>query len=100
MKKGGRKSLTSRGYQLPDICINFDIANKKNKKKIIHIFVSVQVTNHPPNVNKTSAKAGHTEREVFTQRWLSKEMTVELLCWRGYLPSPPANYRAGSLTAL
>ena len=29
-----------------------------------------------------------------------QRMTVELLGWRGYLPYPPANYRAGSLTAL
>ena len=51
----------------------YDIANKKNKKKIILIFVSVEETNPPTNVNKTSTKAVHTEREVFTQPWLSKE---------------------------
>ena len=32
--------------------IKYEIANKKNKKKIILIFVSVEATNTPPNVNK------------------------------------------------
>ena len=67
---------------------------------MILIFVSVEETNHPPNVNKTSAKAVHTEREVVHSTVVEQRMTVELLCWIGYLPHPPANYRAGSLTAL
>ena len=75
----------------------YDIANKK---KIILIFVSVKETNLPPNVNKTSMKAVHREREVVHPTVVEQRMTVELLGWRGYLPYPPANYRAGSLTAL
>ena len=59
---------------------NSDIANKKNKKKIILIFISVEETNHPPNVNKTSAKAVHTEREVVHSTVVEQRMTGELLC--------------------
>ena len=45
-------------------------------------------------------KAVHTEREVVHPAVVEQRMTVELLGWRGYLPYPTANYRAGSLTAL
>ena len=51
------------GVTNPRTYVNiYDIANKRNKKKIILIFVRVEETNHPPNVNKTSTKAVHTER--------------------------------------
>ena len=48
---------------------------KENKKEKILIFVSVKEKNYSSTKCKQNVqrRAVHTEREVFTQRWLSKE---------------------------
>ena len=59
-----------------------DIANKKNKKKIILIFVRVEATNTPPNVNKRNEGSPHAARGL-NPAVVEQRMTAESRCWGG-----------------
>ena len=72
---------------------SLDITNQRKRWQILKFKVE-ETPIHPPTKNKDADKGqDHTEREVFTQRWLSLYAGVG---GGGCLPPTPANYRGGS----